>query len=140
MKLLTPALSSAVAGVAALLATSAPARADAAALTNHLASAASPYLREAASQPVAWYPWGPEPFRLAQALNRPILLDIGAITGHGGWPLTVFLTADDKVFYGGGTFLPDDRFGQPGFKTLLPKSAEVYHALVRSWRPTTRPA
>src|SRR5689334_20651628 len=59
--------------------------ADAAApvtLTNKLATAASPYLREAARQPVAWQPWGDEAFRLARALDRPILLDIGAVWCH----------------------------------------------------------
>jgi hypothetical protein len=35
-------------------------------------SSTSPYLREAAMQPVAWYPWGEEPFRLAKELDRPI--------------------------------------------------------------------
>ena len=49
---------------------------------NKLATASSPYLREAATQPVAWYPWGEEPFRLAKAMDRPILLDIGAIWCH----------------------------------------------------------
>jgi uncharacterized protein YyaL (SSP411 family) len=49
------------------------------------------------------------------------------LTRSGGWPLTVFMTPEGKVFYGGGTFFPDDRFGRPGFKTLLPKVAAVYH-------------
>jgi hypothetical protein len=53
-----------------------------AAPTNKLATAASPYLRQAATQPVAWQPWGDEAFHLAQALDRPILLDIGAIWCH----------------------------------------------------------
>src|SRR5438093_12630779 len=51
-------------------------------LPNKLAGAASPYLRDAARQPVAWLPWGDEPFRLARALDRPILLDIGAVWCH----------------------------------------------------------
>ncbi len=145
-------------------------------LTNKLATAASPYLREAARQPVAWYPWGEEPFRLAKQLDRPVLLDIGAIwchwchvmdeetysnpelarlindnfiaikvdrderpdidsryqkavhalTGAGGWPLTVFLNAGGQAFYGGGTFFPDDQYGRIGFRTLLPRIALVY--------------
>ena len=32
----------------------------------------------------------------------------------GGWPLTVFLTADGKPFYGGTYYPPDDRYGRPG--------------------------
>ena len=51
-------------------------------LVNTLATATSPYLREAATQPVAWHPWGAEAFKLAKALDRPILLDIGAIWCH----------------------------------------------------------
>lgn len=143
---------------------------------NQLAGAPSPYLREAALQPVHWLPWGEEAFRRARQEDKPILLDIGAvwchwchvmdvesydnqgiadlinrqfvaikvdmderpdidrryqlavqaIAGSGGWPLTAFLTPDGNVFYGGTYFPPDDRFGRPGLKTLLPKIVEVY--------------
>ncbi len=41
------------------------------------------------------------------------------MTGHGGWPMSVFLTHDKKPFYGGTYFPPEDRWGQPGFKSLL---------------------
>ena len=46
---------------------------------NHLRGQSSPYLKRAASQPVDWYPWGAEAFRRARQLDRPILLDVGAI-------------------------------------------------------------
>lgn len=46
---------------------------------NHLRGLPSPYLRRAARQPVDWYPWGPAAFQRARQLNRPILLDVGAI-------------------------------------------------------------
>ena len=49
---------------------------------NQLADAPSPYLREAARQPVYWLPWGQEAFRRAQEEDKPILLDIGAIWCH----------------------------------------------------------
>ncbi|MFQ5664002.1 MAG: thioredoxin domain-containing protein [Terriglobia bacterium] len=49
---------------------------------NRLLNQASPYLRGAAYQPVDWYPFGPEPFARAQKLDRPILLDIGAVWCH----------------------------------------------------------
>ncbi|MFQ5927417.1 MAG: thioredoxin domain-containing protein, partial [Terriglobia bacterium] len=49
---------------------------------NRLANEASPYLQSAANQPVDWYPFGPEAFRRAQELDRPILLDIGAVWCH----------------------------------------------------------
>jgi uncharacterized protein YyaL (SSP411 family) len=50
-------------------------------------------------------------------------------TGHGGWPMSVFLTPDLKPFYGGTYFPPDDRYqGQmPSFKRLL-------RALIDAWR------
>jgi len=44
---------------------------------------------------------------------------VQAITGQGGWPLTAFLTPDGEVFYGGTYFPPDDRWGRPGFRTVL---------------------
>jgi thiol:disulfide interchange protein len=47
--------------------------------SNHLSGQPSPYLKRAVSQPVDWYPWGPEAFRRASELNRPILLDVGAV-------------------------------------------------------------
>lgn len=47
-----------------------------------LADRSSSYLRSAAEQPIEWYPWGPEPFALAQRTGRPILLDIGASWCH----------------------------------------------------------
>ena len=37
------------------------------------------------------------------------------MTGHGGWPMTVFLTPDLKPFYGGTYYPPIDRQGMPGF-------------------------
>lgn len=51
-------------------------------LQNTLGQAASAYLRSAAHQPIAWQQWGPEAFELARRLNRPILLDIGAVWCH----------------------------------------------------------
>jgi len=44
---------------------------------------------------------------------------VQALTGGGGWPLTVFLTPDLKPFYGGTYFPPEPRFGMPGFPQLL---------------------
>ncbi len=44
---------------------------------------------------------------------------VQAMTGHGGWPMTVFLTPDGAPFFGGTYFPPDDRHGLPGFKSLL---------------------
>ena len=46
---------------------------------NRLGADNSPYLKRAISQPVDWYPWGPAAFGRAKELNRPILLDVGAV-------------------------------------------------------------
>ncbi|MGD9487063.1 MAG: thioredoxin domain-containing protein [Calditrichaceae bacterium] len=48
-------------------------------------------------------------------------------TGSGGWPMSVFLTPEQKPFYGGTYFPPDDRYGRPGFKRLIKSVAEFYH-------------
>jgi uncharacterized protein YyaL (SSP411 family) len=49
---------------------------------NRLSTSASSYLRSAAHQPVDWHPWGEEAFTRAQAEDKPILLDIGAVWCH----------------------------------------------------------
>jgi uncharacterized protein YyaL (SSP411 family) len=49
---------------------------------NSLAKAASAYLRSAMHQPVQWKEWGEEAFAQAQAEDKPILLDIGAVWCH----------------------------------------------------------
>lgn len=52
------------------------------AVQNQLQSAASSYLRSARHQPVHWHPWSETAFARAQAENKPILLDIGAVWCH----------------------------------------------------------
>src|SRR5580698_8045019 len=49
---------------------------------NLLAGAASSYLRSARHQPVQWHAWGEAAFARAQAEDKPILLDIGAVWCH----------------------------------------------------------
>ncbi len=49
---------------------------------NRLADAASPYLRQHASNPVDWYPWGTEALERARVEDRPILLSIGYSACH----------------------------------------------------------
>jgi uncharacterized protein YyaL (SSP411 family) len=56
---------------------------------------------------------------------------VQAMTGHGGWPMTVFMTADGEPFYGGTYFPNVRRAGMPSFTDLL-------HALDDAWR-TRRP-
>ena len=44
----------------------------------------------------------------------------------GGWPLTVFLTPEQKPFFAGTYFPPADRYGMPGFPKILAAVAEAY--------------
>ena len=126
-------------------------------MSNRLAQAQSPYLRQHADNPVDWWEWGPEAFALARRLDRPIFLSVGyaachwchvmahesfedqsvataleagfvavkvdreerpdidaiymaattALTGRGGWPMTVLLTPTGEPFWC-GTYLPRD--------------------------------
>jgi uncharacterized protein YyaL (SSP411 family) len=51
---------------------------------------------------------------------------VQTMTGHGGWPMTVFLTPEGAPFYGGTYFPPDDRHGMPSFSRLLQAVAETW--------------
>jgi len=51
---------------------------------------------------------------------------VQAMTGQGGWPLTVFLTPDGVPFFGGTYFPPEDRYGRPGFPRVLTAVAEAW--------------
>jgi uncharacterized protein YyaL (SSP411 family) len=49
-----------------------------------------------------------------------------AMTGHGGWPMTVFLTPDGRPFFTGTYFPPVARHGQPSFGQILTSVADVW--------------
>ncbi|MBI2104381.1 MAG: thioredoxin domain-containing protein [Candidatus Omnitrophica bacterium] len=49
-----------------------------------------------------------------------------AMTGSGGWPMTVFLTHDGKPFWGGTYFPAEDRWGRPGLKSILRSISEAW--------------
>ncbi|MBD0328724.1 MAG: thioredoxin domain-containing protein [Thermoleophilia bacterium] len=49
-----------------------------------------------------------------------------ALTGHGGWPMTVFLTPAGEPFFGGTYFPPEPRHGLPSFRQLLLAVADAY--------------
>ncbi len=51
---------------------------------------------------------------------------VQAITGHGGWPMTVFLTGEGVPFYGGTYFPPEDRHGMPSFRRVLASVSEAW--------------
>jgi hypothetical protein len=46
--------------------------------------------------------------------------------GQGGWPMTVFLTPAQEPFFAGTYFPPENRYGRPGFPTLLTRIAELW--------------
>ncbi len=49
-----------------------------------------------------------------------------AMTGHGGWPMSVFLTPEGVPFYGGTYFPPTPRHGMPSFEQVLLSIARAY--------------
>ncbi|MEZ4754420.1 MAG: thioredoxin domain-containing protein [Bdellovibrionota bacterium] len=128
---------------------------------NHLANEKSPYLLQHKDNPVHWYAWGEQAFKVAKEQKKLIFLSIGystcywchvmekecfedeqvadvlnkyfisikvdreerpdidqiymdavvALTGRGGWPMSVFLTPDLKPVWG-GTYFPKQQFMQ----------------------------
>ena len=48
-----------------------------------------------------------------------------AMTGQGGWPMSVFLTPDGKPFYGGTYFPKTPRYGMPSFMNVLQEIANA---------------
>lgn len=143
---------------------------------NRLAKEKSPYLRQHATNPVDWYPWGEEAFAAAKAADKPIFLSIGystchwchvmeresfadpevatvlnevfvpvkvdreerpdldgiymavcqAMTGNGGWPLTIIMTPDQKPFFAGTYFPKKSSFGRIGLLELAKKIQELW--------------
>ncbi|MEP6731378.1 MAG: thioredoxin domain-containing protein [bacterium] len=49
-----------------------------------------------------------------------------AMTGHGGWPMTVFLTPQGEPFFAGTYYPPDDRHGMPSFRRVLLGVADAW--------------
>ncbi|MBS1872061.1 MAG: thioredoxin domain-containing protein [Acidobacteria bacterium] len=59
-------------------------------------------------------------------VDRIYMLFVQASTGSGGWPMSVFMTPELKPFFGGTYFPPDNRYGRPGFATVLERLAEAW--------------
>jgi uncharacterized protein YyaL (SSP411 family) len=59
-------------------------------------------------------------------VDRVYMTFVQSTTGSGGWPMSVFLTPELKPFLGGTYYPPDDRYGRPGFGSLLTRIAEVW--------------
>src|ERR1041384_1908101 len=61
-------------------------------------------------------------------LDQIYMTAVQMMTGHGGWPMTMFLTPEGVPFYGGTYFPPDDRYNMPGFPRVLLSVAEAYRS------------
>jgi len=59
-------------------------------------------------------------------VDRVYMTFVQATTGGGGWPMSVWLTPDLKPFVGGTYFPPENRYGQPAFKTVLQRIATAW--------------
>jgi uncharacterized protein YyaL (SSP411 family) len=60
-------------------------------------------------------------------LDQIYMSAVQAMTGHGGWPMSVFLTPDLEPFFGGTYYPPRDARGMPGFERVL-------DSVARAWR------
>jgi uncharacterized protein YyaL (SSP411 family) len=59
-------------------------------------------------------------------VDRVYMTFVQSTTGAGGWPMSVFLTPERRPFLGGTYFPPDDRYGRPGFGSLLTHLADIW--------------
>jgi len=59
-------------------------------------------------------------------VDKVYMSAVQAMTGSGGWPLSIFLTQELKPFYGGTYFPPRDARGRPGFPTVLERIHQVW--------------
>lgn len=60
-------------------------------------------------------------------LDHIYMTAVQALTGSGGWPMSIFLTPEGTPFYGGTYFPPTPRYGMPSF-------TQVLHAIVDAWQ------
>jgi uncharacterized protein YyaL (SSP411 family) len=144
---------------------------------NKLLEEDSPYLKQHAHNPVAWYPWGEEAFSKAKKEDKLIFLSIGYSTCHwchvmeresfendsvaallnrdfiaikvdreeyphidryyqdiymlmnqrsGGWPLTIVMTPEKKVFFSATYMPPEDTYGRSGLKEMMKVLVDAY--------------
>jgi hypothetical protein len=59
-------------------------------------------------------------------VDRIYMTFVQATTGSGGWPMSVWLTPELKPFFGGTYFPPEDRWGHPGFGSVLSQIAQAW--------------
>jgi uncharacterized protein YyaL (SSP411 family) len=63
---------------------------------------------------------------------------VQALTGHGGWPMTVFLTPFGDPFYGGTYYPPEERQGMPSFRRVLDAVTDAYRTKPDAVAQTSR--
>ena len=68
-------------------------------------------------------------------VDRVYMAYVQALTGHGGWPLSAWLTPELKPFFGGTYFPPEDRQGRAGFASILRAIARAGGRSGKSWSP-----
>ena len=59
-------------------------------------------------------------------MDQVYMTFVQATTGHGGWPMSVWLTPDLRPFFGGTYFPPTDGPARAGFITVLRRIAELW--------------
>lgn len=59
-------------------------------------------------------------------LDQVYMSAVQAMTGGGGWPMSVFLTPEGRPFYGGTYFPPEPRHGLPSFRQVLEGVAQAW--------------
>ncbi len=59
-------------------------------------------------------------------LDEIYMTAVVALSGSGGWPMTVFLTPNLKPFLGGTYFPPEERYGRIGLKRLITRISELW--------------
>jgi hypothetical protein len=67
-------------------------------------------------------------------LDQIYMDTVTSLTGHGGWPLTVFCTPEGEPFHGGTYYPPEPRHGMPSFQQVLRGVADAW----RNRRPELR--
>ena len=61
-------------------------------------------------------------------VDRIYMTFVQATSGSGGWPMSVWLTPDLQPFFGGTYFPPENRWGHPGFGSILTQLAAAWRA------------
>src|SRR5206468_2656050 len=60
-------------------------------------------------------------------IDRVYMTAVQAMTGSGGWPMSLFLTHDLKPFYGATYIPPVSQYGRPGFPDLVIRITDLWH-------------